>query len=140
MVFKDKSWCKRYTDAKSWDEATRILMLAGKALPVLPDALRNSRNSITGCESPVWIHCNTKEGRLYFQAFSSAKIVRGLVMLVIEPIQGIAIDEFKNVDFQQHLSDLALDRFLSPTRRGGVNGLVMYLAGLKSELDINEEL
>lgn len=120
-----ENWGARFTQARNWDEATRVLMLAGKALPQLEEQQRVDEWAIAGCESPVWLKpIVSQEQTLQFFAYSPGKIVRGLVHLVLEPLQHNAISDFRAFDLVAHMSELELKRYLSPSRTNGVGAVV----------------
>lgn len=117
----------QYHNAKSWDESTRTLMLASKQLVILPPEQRCSMYEIKGCESPVWFKFLIENNRVFVQAYSDGKIIRGLIYLILEPIQAVTKDVFCSFDFDAYLTQLALTKYLSPTRTHGISSLINAL-------------
>ena len=48
-----------------------------------PDADRNSRNLIDGCQSPVWFTVRMEDGKMIINGDSDAQLVKGMVALLI---------------------------------------------------------
>jgi len=130
------SWADAFTRAKGWDSATRVLMLAGKALPVLAEPDRTNENYINGCESSVWLKLSVNEDskEIYIQAYSQGKIVRGLLQIVIEPLQNLSANEFSKIDLPSQIQAMNLHHLLSPSRNNGVAKVIERLQALQKSL------
>lgn len=131
-----EKWARQLEGAKSWEQTLRTLMLAGKALPVLPDEERTENKAIAGCESPVWLNMNvdTQNDDVSFTAYSPSKIVRGLVNILLEPVQGLTVEEFKAFSFPHYFEALPLKRFLSPSRNNGMHAVIEALRAQQQEV------
>ena len=68
---------------KGWEDRYRQVIQWGKKLPQMPDDLKSEQVTVSGCESQVWLVSEQVEGKWHFCADSDARIVRGLIALVM---------------------------------------------------------
>ena len=98
-------------------------MLLGKTLPKLDDELRVDSAQVRGCESNAWLyHCEI-DGQHYFVADSDARIVKGLVALLLIACNGKSSAEITAFDPDNYFSQLGLQGQLSPSRTNGLLAL-----------------
>lgn len=110
--------------AKSWDETYRQIMLAGKSLSLIQSAHRTTEYEVFGCESQVWLCCEFKQDELTISAYSPSKIVRGLLAIMFEPIQGLSRQQVETFDMQSYLAELGLAKHLSQSRGNGLSAVM----------------
>ncbi|WP_334028805.1 SufE family protein [Alteromonas sp. P256] len=127
---------QQLSQAKSWDEFTRTIMLAGKKLPAMPEHLRRDANSVEGCESPVWLallHFESSEsgerGEINsgFVAYSPSKVIRGVLAILLEKANSLEQQERANFDFGTYLNECQLQRYMSESRGNGIKSVVRQL-------------
>lgn len=113
---------------KSWDARYRQLMLLGKkaALADHPHKLRTEENLIAGCESQAWLSHSIDSDSLEitFYADSDAKIIRGLLTLVLDICNGKTAQQIAAVDFDAIFLELGLQQHLSPSRGNGLLAII----------------
>lgn len=110
------------SNAIGWDGKYREIMLAGKQLSRLTGEFKNENNLIAGCESDLWLECRVlPDSRFYLYADSPSKVIRGLIALLIEPIQGQKTVFVLNFDFKAYLINIGLQKHLSESRGNGLN-------------------
>lgn len=114
--------------ARGWDESYRQIMLAGKGLNRLAEHLRTAEHEVFGCESQVWIRLTTKGSKLNVELDSPSKIVRGLLAIIVEPLERMPVSEIVNFDVEVYLQSLDLHRHLSQSRG---NGLIAVINRIK---------
>ena len=110
-----------------WEERYGYLIDLGKKLPGLPDAEKNEDNRVHGCQAMVWMIMEPDPehpGALRFRADSDAFIVRGLIAVLQLIFNGRTPDEILKADAKSTLSQLGLDKHLSPTRKNGLFAMV----------------
>lgn len=117
-------------DAKGWDSATRAVMMAGKALPIVPPDLRNDENAVPGCESPVWLNIETLDGKAKFSAYSPSKIIRGVLAVLLERANSLNDPERRSFDFSIYMEKCQLQRHLSQSRGNGIQGVIKRLQSI----------
>ena len=116
---------KSLANAKGWDDFTRTLMIAGKALTPLPQPERNDDTAVEGCESPVWLAFSHDEGCL--MAFSPSKVIRGVLAVLLEKANSLTKQQRAAFDFENYLSQCQLERHLSQSRGNGIKSVIAKL-------------
>ncbi|GAB3023921.1 SufE family protein [Bowmanella dokdonensis] len=114
----------RLLGAKGWDEQMRELMLGSRQLAVLPEPDRQAEYELQGCESQVWLKCQISDGRLHLWAWSTSKIVRGLLAVMFEPLQDNSPEFVCQFDMASYLQSLGLARHLSQSRSNGLQAVM----------------
>ncbi|WP_236213941.1 SufE family protein [Metapseudomonas otitidis] len=110
--------------AGSWEQRARLLMQWGERLEPLSDAERSEANRVHGCESQVWLVEEIKEGRRHFRAASDARLIRGLLAVLLARVQDLAPEELATLDLSDWFTQLGLFRQLSPSRTNGLNAVL----------------
>lgn len=123
--------------AKTWQERFQYIMNLADVLPPPSRDLLQDTHRLQQCESGVWLSMNSTgaasfkqtklESPIYveFQAWSDAKIMRGLLVLLICCREQIHQEEMN------FLSMVKLDRYLSPSRTNGVQAIIQQLLSLR---------
>lgn len=112
------------TDIRGWDETYRQVMLIARSLPKADVSLRQDAWAIHGCESPVWLRCSGDLHQIRIEADSASKIIRGLLTLLIERVQGSTAQQILAFNSQEYLSVLGLGQHLSASRGNGLGTVV----------------
>ena len=114
------------SSSHNWQEKYRQIMLLGKQLPVLPGHWKTSDAQLHGCESNVWIHhyYDQETMSLYFAADSDARVIRGLIALVLSQVNGRKPEHISRLDIDQLFTDMGLLTHLSPSRGNGLKAIV----------------
>ena len=110
-----------------WEERYGYLIDLGKKLPGLSDTEKSEDNRVHGCQAMVWMIMEPDPehpGSLRFRADSDAFIVRGLIAVLQLIFNGRTPDEILKADAKSALSQLGLDKHLSPTRKNGLFAMV----------------
>ncbi|VEF27368.1 Uncharacterized sufE-like protein ygdK [Shewanella baltica] len=113
----------RFTKAPNWQERYRQIMLLGKDLPSLSPELRVEAAQVKGCESDAWIYHLEQAGKHYYLADSDARIVKGLIGLLLGACHGRSRAEIQAFDPTAYFKQLGLEGQLSPSRTNGLNSL-----------------
>ncbi|WP_350613611.1 SufE family protein [Pseudomonas sp. HY7a-MNA-CIBAN-0227] len=114
----------------SWEQRARLLMQWGERLPALPDADKVDANLVQGCESLVWLVGHLQDGHWQFAASSEARLIRGLVALLLARVNGLSAVELQAVDLPGWFEQLGLSRQLSPSRSNGLNAVLQRMRAL----------
>jgi len=111
----------------NWDDKYEYIISLGKELPLIDPQYKKDENLIKGCQSRVWLHVESKDGKLVFTADSDAVITKGLISLLIKVLSGHTPKEIidANITF---IDAIGLNSHLSPTRS---NGLLSMLKQIK---------
>ena len=115
----------KFAGIKTWDGRHREIMMLGKMLNRLDKTVRNEQNLISGCESLAWLVVSQNEqGVFYFQADSDAKIIRGLLVIVLAAFNDKTVQQIQAFDIENYFEKLGLIEHLSPSRGNGVLAIV----------------
>ena len=114
----------------SWEQRARMLMQWGERLPALADEDKVDANLVQGCESLVWLVGRLQQGHWQFAASSDARLIRGLVALLLLRVNGLTADELQAVDLPDWFNQLGLARQLSPSRSNGLNAVLQRMRDL----------
>jgi cysteine desulfuration protein SufE len=112
---------------RDWQNKYRILMLAGKALPALPEHFKRDELRISGCESAAWL-VHQCDGELHYWAFDSdARIIKGVVLALLTQLNGRSQPDLLTVDLNLLFRQLGLQQGLSPSRGNGVQAVLVAI-------------
>ncbi|MFN3770816.1 SufE family protein [Ectopseudomonas guguanensis] len=119
-----------FTACSGWEQRARLLMQWGERLEPLSDAERIDENRVHGCESLVWLVAERRDGRLHFRAGSDARLLRGLLAVLLARVEGLPRAELASVDLVDWFEQLGLQRQLSPSRSNGLNAVLQRMREL----------
>ena len=104
------------------------LFQQGIDLPPLDPALKTEANRVRGCQSDLWFHLESHDGRLHLAAESDSMVIQGLAALLVRIVDGCRpeVVEHLNLDFIDRLKIWKL-----PSERN--NSLVAMLDHLKKK-------
>jgi cysteine desulfuration protein SufE len=114
-------------DLHGWEDKYRQLLQWGKQLPAMPESLKSDQIMVSGCESQVWLLAQQSEGLWYFAADSDARVIRGLIGLIMAAYQGKTSAEINAFDIEHYFEQLNLLSHLSPTRGNGIRAIVSQI-------------
>lgn len=114
----------QFSSFRQWEERYRQLILLGKQLPALPDALKSADIELTGCENRVWLgHQLMDDGRLHFYGESEGRIVRGLLAVLLTAVEGKTAAQLQQDDPLALFAGLGLKEQLSASRSAGLQAM-----------------
>lgn len=119
-----------FQQATSWEQRARLLMQWGDRLPTLSDVDKIEANRVHGCESQVWLVGALQDGHWQFSASSDARLIRGLVALLLARVNGLSAVELQQVDLADWFNQLGLSRQLSQSRSNGLNAVLQRMREL----------
>jgi cysteine desulfuration protein SufE len=113
-----------FAPLSQWEDKYRQLILLGKKLPPLTEALRAQAKEITGCENRVWLGYQVDaEGKMHFFGDSEGRIVRGLLAVLLTASEGKSAAEILAQDPLALFDELGLRGQLSASRSQGLSAL-----------------
>ena len=113
-----------------WEQRARLLMQWGERLQPLSEAERCEANRVHGCESLVWLVAETHGGAWHFRAGSDARLLRGLLAVLLARVDGLRGEELAALDLAAWFDQLGLARQLSPSRSNGLNAVLQRMREL----------
>ena len=95
-------------------------------LPPMPAAQHIPENLVRGCQSQVWLHAWCEDGRFYFSGDSDTMIIKGVLLLLQDLVNGIPLEEAATLEVDV-LGDAGLSAEFSDTRQKGIGAAVEKL-------------
>lgn len=92
-------------------------------LPAPPEGLRQEQNLYRGCQSQVWLAVSAENGTVRLDADSDTLLIRGVLCLYRDLLDGRAADEVLDARFDL-LQELPLTEHFSSRRTAGIAGLL----------------
>ncbi|EHK89685.1 SufE family protein [Aggregatibacter actinomycetemcomitans] len=107
--------------AKNWEDRYRLIIQAGKNLPVPSEKVLTDMETIPGCEVQVWFKSIEKNDRTFhFQAYSEARIMNGLLWILLQRIDNQPAEALHQLDLTAYFTKLGIAQRLSSTRLNGL--------------------
>jgi cysteine desulfuration protein SufE len=119
-----------FAQCAGWEQRTRLLMQWGERLTPLHTAERCAANRVPGCESQVWLVAECHSGQWQFRASSEARLLRGLLALLLARVEGANDQDLAALDLADWFAQLGLSRQLSPSRSNGLQAVLQRMAEL----------
>ncbi len=110
-----------------WEQRARLLLQWGAQLNELPEAQRVPDNLVHGCETRVWLVLEQATEQIRFQIASEARLLRGLLALLLVRVNGLNAEQIAAVDIAAWFNALGLGRQLSPSRSNGLNAVLQRM-------------
>lgn len=99
-----------------------IVMDLGKSLPAVPENAKCEE--ISGCASVVRI-CRDGD---HFYGWADSALVRGLVAIIMAMIDGMSVDQIRNLDMRGEIAGLNFN--LGAGRLNGLNSILGFFENL----------
>ncbi|MCU1715806.1 SufE family protein [Pseudomonas sp. 5P_3.1_Bac2] len=119
-----------FSQPASWEQRARLLMQWGERLTPFTDSERAASHPVHGCASAVWLLAERSEQGWQLRADSEARLLRGLLALLLARIEELSAAQIAAVDLTQWFTDLGLGRQLSPSRSNGLNAVLLRVQEL----------
>lgn len=116
-----------------WEQRARLLLQWGERLEPLDDTERCEAHRVHGCESQVWLLGERRDGRWHFRAGSDARLLRGLLAVLLARVEGLTAEGLQAVDLADWFARLGLSRQLSPSRSNGLNAVLQRMRELAGQ-------
>lgn len=117
---------------RGWEEKLRFIIALGKNLPSMPPNERERAQQVVGCESTIWLACLFDGSLLKIQIDSDARVVKGLLALLIAPLQNLPAQAIVAFDFDAYLESLALTQSLSLSKISGMRAVMQQIKTIAS--------
>ena len=117
--------------AKNWEDRYRFIIQAGKHIPQPSQDELTQMQSIQGCEAGLWFKTiQQNDGTFQFQAYSEARIMNGLLWLLLQNINGQTSNQLQQFNIRQFFDELGIASRLSETRLNGLKQIQEILHNL----------
>ena len=129
MTIEDKQQniIEQFADIDDWMDRYAYIIDLGNTLPPIDESLKTPEHIIEGCQSRVWLDARLdSEGKVRFAADSDALIVKGIISLLVDVLDGRTPDEILAADLH-FINDIGLAENLSPTRSNGLLAMIRQM-------------
>lgn len=110
-----------------WMDRYSYIIDLGNQLPAIDESLKTPSHLIEGCQSRVWLDARlSPEGKVEFTADSDAIIVKGIISMLIDVLNGHTPQEILDADLY-FIDRIGLSEHLSPTRSNGLLAMVTQM-------------
>ena len=124
-----------FNACNGWEQRARLLMQWGEQLIPLDEHERCEANRVSGCESQVWLLAEPDGARWQFRAGSDARLLRGLLAVLLARVNGLSPAELGQLDLPDWFAQLGLARHLSPSRSNGLQAVLTRMQQLLEHFD-----
>lgn len=125
-----------------WMDRYSMIIDLGNTLPPIEEKYKTPEHLIEGCQSRVWLNAELRDGKVYYTADSDAIIVKGIIALLIDVLNGHTPEEIVNSNLY-FIDRIGLAENLSPTRSNGLLAMVkqmkMYAMAFKALEDAEKK-
>ncbi|MBV7600205.1 SufE family protein [Aeromonas sp. sia0103] len=119
---------QQFAAANGWENQYRLIIQLGKLLPALPAEWQQEEFRLKGCESQAWLKAEQSEdGCWHFACDSDARIVRGLIVIVLAALNHQPAKTIQTFDMEAYFTELGLEKHLSPSRGNGLRAIVLAI-------------
>lgn len=110
----------------SWDDKYEYIIELGKKLPPLDDKHKVDENKVKGCQSTVWLVADERDGRVFYEADSDAVIVKGLISMLVNVLNGQKPDDIIDAKLG-FIEKIGMNTHLAQTRSNGLVAMVKQM-------------
>lgn len=119
---------QQFAAAHGWENQYRLIIQLGRQLPALPAEWQTEEHRLKGCESQAWLKGEKSEDdRWHFACDSDARIVRGLIVIVLAALNHQSAATIHSFDMEGYFTELGLEKHLSPSRGNGLRAIVLAI-------------
>ena len=117
---------EEFSSFDDWMDRYSLLIDYGNWLDAFPEADKNEKNLIDGCQSKVWFTAEMRDGKVIYHGDSDAILVRGIVALLIRVLSDHTPKEIVDTTLY-FIDEINLREHLSPTRSNGLNAMLQQM-------------
>ncbi|EGN74744.1 SufE protein probably involved in Fe-S center assembly [Idiomarina sp. A28L] len=111
---------KKLQQSPHWEQRYRYVLELAKGLPS-GSVEHTQAFAVSGCEAPVWLKIEqTADNTLRFHADSSSRLIRGLLVILLAPVQNQPAAYILSFSFNDWLQCCGLQQQLTPSRSNGL--------------------
>ena len=122
-----------------WMDKYEYIIELGKELPIIDKKFKTDEYIIKGCQSKVWLHANSDNGRIQLTADSDAIITKGIISLLIKVLNNQKHEDIL-IAKMNFINEIGLSSHLSPTRANGLLEMVKQIKSYASAFSIKKNV
>ena len=109
-----------------WADKYQYIIELGQKLPDLDDKYKVDENKIKGCQSSVWLSCEEKDGKIFFNADSDSTFVKGEIALLIRVLSGQKPEDIIKTELK-FIDEIGLRQHVAVTRANGLASMIKQM-------------
>lgn len=117
---KRAQWEHDLAELKSAQDRLAWIVERGRRSPPLPAEVKTEAARVEGCLAKVWLVCDFRDGRCYFQTDSDSAIVKGIAVLLCQLYSGQLPREIVETP-PAFLEKYGISQHLTPNRRNSLS-------------------
>ncbi|AFV25148.1 Fe-S metabolism associated SufE [Methanolobus psychrophilus R15] len=110
-------------DGLEWLDKYGLLISFAKELEPMDEKFKTEENSISGCQSKVWIRTYRENGKMIIDLDSDAMITRGIISLLLKVVNNRSPRDIVDLDLY-FIEEIGLKSNLSPARADGLASII----------------
>ncbi|WP_340820258.1 SufE family protein [Methanolobus sp. WCC4] len=115
-----------------WFDKYELLISSAREVETMAEEFRTEENTISGCQSKVWIRSYINGKRLHFEYDSDAMITKGIVALVLRVLNNRYPQDILDTDLY-FIDEIGLKSNLSPARADGLMSIIRRIREIAEE-------
>jgi len=119
----------KFQQCQNWESRTKLLIDYGLLCDDFPTAAQNDNNRISACSAASWL-IGSANPVCRFQAYSTSKITKGLLALLLIRINHENANILQDLDITLWFTDLGLSKNISNSRRNGLQQALNMMQNL----------
>lgn len=124
---KQQDVIDQFAEVDDWMDRYAMIIDLGNELEAMPEQVKTPDRLIDGCQSRVWLDAELgQDGKMHFKADSDALIVKGIIALLVDVLEGHTPQEVLDADLH-FIKDIGLQENLSPTRSNGLLAMIKQI-------------
>ncbi len=112
-----------FSEASGYNAWQRVIFKLARELDKLPTPYQLDDYLVQSCDSNVWMVYQEIDGRIYFLAGADSRIIKGLLAIVLTPLNGINISDYSAFAQNVYLSELPLKDHLTASEQSSLNAI-----------------
>ena len=121
-----------------WADKYQYIIEIGQKLSPLADEYKTDAYRIKGCQSSVWLHARSENGRVVFEADSDSTFVKGEIALLIRVLSNRLPSEIVEAELG-FIDAIGLRQHVAVTRANGLAAMIkqmkLYALGMQSHVE-----
>ncbi len=119
-----------------WFLQYEYLLEITSELPRMAEEKKTDENRVRGCQAQVYVYASFTDGRLTMEIDSDSFIVRGILCILAELLNGRTPEEILSYSTIHFIERTGLKNQLSTDRFGGINSILARIHRLAEEQQI----
>jgi cysteine desulfuration protein SufE len=121
-----------------WADKYQYIIEIGQKLPPLENQYKTDDYRIKGCQSSVWLHARSENGKVVFEADSDSTFVKGEIALLIRVLSNRLPSEVVSAELD-FIDAIGLRQHVAVTRANGLAAMIkqmkLYALGMQSPVE-----